>query len=122
MLGVKTGLMWQLAGSDISSIGQRRRWVEETNQGKLSGHDDWRLPTIEETSSLVGREKGKHGSHIHPCFDLKQGYVYTADRRKPGGYWFVDFRQARVFWASGTFAGGFGRVCRTEQIPSPEKV
>jgi len=59
-------------------------------------------------------EKGEHGSYIHPCFDLRQGYIYTADRRKPGGCWFVDFRQAKVFWASGTFAGGFGRLCRTK--------
>ena len=60
---------------------------------------------IEETLSLLGREKAKHGLHIHPCFTGKQGYVFTADRRKPGGFWFVDLRQARVYWASGTMAG-----------------
>jgi len=119
---VKTGLRWQLGGSDISSFRQLQRWVTEVNREQLAGQDDWRLPTIEEALSLLGREKGKHGSYIHPCFAIKQGYVYTADRRKPGGNWFVDFRQARVFWASGTCAGGFGRLCRTERFPSPEKL
>jgi len=113
VVDIKTGLMWQVTGSDISSYGQLQRWIIKINQKKTSGYDDWRLPAIEEALSLVGREKGKHGSYIHPCFDLKQRYFYTADRRKPGGYWFVDFRQAMVFWASGTMAGGFARLCRT---------
>ena len=121
VLDMKTGLMWQLAGSDISSFCQLQRWVTAINQKELSGYNDWRLPTIEEALSLVGSEKGKHGSYIHQCFDSKQGYIYTADRRKPGGYWFVDFRQARLFWASGTFAGGFGRLCRSERTPQPDK-
>ena len=50
--------------------------------------------------------KKKHGLHVHPCFAGTQGYVFTADSRKPGGFWFIDFRQARVYWASGTMAGG----------------
>ena len=29
-----------------------------------------------------------------------------------GGYWFVDFKQGRSYWASGTNPGGFGRACR----------
>ena len=122
MLDVKTGLAWQRAGSDISSVRQLQRWLQEINQKKVSGYDGWRLPTIEEALSLVGRGKGKHGSYIHPCFDPKQGYIYTADRRKPGGFWFVDIRQARVFWASGTFAGGFERLCRVEYTPLPGEV
>lgn len=113
-IDLATGLRWQFSGSDISSFRQLQTWVHMLNEGKFAGFEDWRLPTIEEALSLLAREKGKHGSYIHPCFETKQGYIYTADRRKPGGYWFVDFRQARVFWASGSFAGGFGRLCRTE--------
>jgi hypothetical protein len=109
---IKTGLLWQRQGSEIGSFRQQQTWMAGLNHAGLAGHHDWRLPTIEETLSLIRGEKGKHGSHIHPCFDFKQGYVFTADRRKPGGYWFVDFRQARLYWASGTMAGGFARLCR----------
>ena len=51
-------------------------------------------------------QKAKHGLHIHPCFTGKQGYVFTADRRKPGGFWFVDLRQARVYWHRAPWRGG----------------
>ena len=110
---INTGLLWQRQGSEIGSFRQVQTWMKMINKNGLAGFHDWRLPTIEETLSLIREEKGKHGSYVHPCFDFKQGYIFTADRRKPGGYWFVDFRQARVYWASGTMAGGFARLCRT---------
>ena len=111
-LDLATGIRWQFAGSDINSLRRLQSWIKEINQKKLDGYEDWRLPTVEEALSLLKGEKGNHGSYIHPCFDSKQGFIFTADRRKPGGYWFVDFRQARVYWASGTMAGGFARLCR----------
>ena len=79
----------------------------------FAGFNDWRLPTIEEALSLLEAEKSTEGFHLHRCFDTTQGYIFTADKRKPGGYWFVDFRQANVFWAAGTLSGGFARLCRT---------
>ena len=113
VLDTVTGLLWQRQGSDIGSFRQLQTWMAGINQASQAGFHDWRLPTIEETLSLLCQEKAKHGLHIHPCFTGKQGYVFTADRRKPGGFWFVDLRQARVYWASGTMAGGFARLCRT---------
>jgi hypothetical protein len=110
-----TGLIWQRQGSDIGSFGQLQTWMAGINQAGLAGFHDWRLPTIEEALSLLRQEKAKHGLHIHPCFTGKQGYVFTDDRSKPGGFWFVDLRPARVYWASDTMAGGFARLC-----PIPE--
>ena len=65
-------IRWQIEGSDISSFCQLQCWVKEVNREQFAGHADWRLPTIEETLSLLGREKGGHGSYIHPCFAIKQ--------------------------------------------------
>ena len=45
---LKTGLRWQLGGSDISSVRQLQRWANQ-KLDEFAGHTDWRLPTIEET-------------------------------------------------------------------------
>ena len=108
-----TGLIWQRKGSDHSSFRQAQKWIEKINQSDFAGYSDWRLPTVEEALSLLNQETNEKGFHIHSCFATMQGYIYTADRRKPGGFWFVDLRHARVFWAGGTLSGGFSRLCRT---------
>ena len=108
-----TKLMWQRGGSEISSIRTIQKWVEQLNRSSFAGHGDWRLPTFEEALSLAVSTKNNQELYLHPCFSAAQPFVFTADRREPGGYWFVDFAQARVFWASGFNPGGFGRVCRS---------
>ena len=108
-----TGLMWQRGGYDITSIRNLKKIVSEINQAKLAGYGDWRLPTIEEALSLLEPRENFKGVYLHPCFSKKEPYIFTADERRPGGYWFVDFKQATAYWASGTIPGGFGRLVRT---------
>jgi len=108
-----TGLMWQRSGSEINSIRTIQNWVEELNRTGFAGHDDWRLPTFEEALSLAMKTKNSKELYLHPCFSAAQPFVFTSDKREPGGHWFIDYAQARVFWASGFNPGGFGRVCRT---------
>lgn len=107
-----TGLTWQRGGTDLSSWRRLQLVEEELNRLDYGGYNTWRLPTIEEALSLLTPVKNGHGLHNHRCFSPLQGYIFTADRRKPGGHWFVDFNQAQVYWAAGTgFSGGFGRFC-----------
>ena len=110
---LKTGLMWQRGGCDITTIRNVQKYVAALNAEKFAGFADWRLPTVEEALSLVRPELNEKGLHLHPCFSREQPFIFLADQRSPGGYWFLDFKQASVFWASGTIPGGFGRVCRT---------
>jgi hypothetical protein len=107
-----TNLMWQRSGSDINSIKSIQKWVEELNRTGFAAHNDWRLPTFEEALSLAIKKKNNRELYLHPSFSAAQPFVFTSDKRTPGGHWFVDFAQARVFWASGFNPGGFGRVCR----------
>ena len=110
---LKTNLMWQRSGSEINSIRTIKKWVEKLNRESFAGYNDWRLPTFEEALSLATKKKNIKDLYLHPCFSAGQPFIFTTDKREPGGHWFVDFTQARVFWASGFNPGGFGRVCRS---------
>jgi len=107
-----TKLMWQRGGSDINSIRTIQSWIGELNMSNFAGHNDWRLPTFEEALSLAVKAKNSKELYLHRCFSAGQPFIFTSDKRNPGGHWFIDYAQARVFWASGFNPGGFGRVCR----------
>lgn len=108
-----TGLMWQRGGCDLTTIRNVQKYVEALNSQRFAGFADWRLPTMEEAFSLLEPQRNEKGLHLHPCFSREQPFIFLADQRKPGGYWFMDFKQGTAFWASGSIPGGFGRVCRT---------
>ncbi|MFZ5758491.1 MAG: DUF1566 domain-containing protein [Thermodesulfobacteriota bacterium] len=108
-----TGIMWQRRGCDITSIRRVQNWVRQANEEKWAGHDDWRLPTMTEILSLLEPEQNSKGLYLHPCFSAAQPFIFLANSREGGGYWFCDFKQGTIFWASGTIPGGFGRLCRT---------
>lgn len=109
-----TGLMWQRAGCDLTTIRNVQQYVAGLNAARFAGFTGWRLPTMEEAFSLLEPVLNAKGVHLHPCFSREQPFIFLADQRKPGGYWFMDFKQATAFWASGTIPGGFGRVCRSQ--------
>ncbi len=108
-----TGIMWQRAGHDITSVRKMAGYVEEMNRLHLAGYNDWRLPTLEEALSLMEPTMNEKKMYLHKCFSKEQPFIVLADKRDPGGYWFCDFKQGTVFWSSGTIPGGFGRLCRT---------
>lgn len=113
VIDLKTGLMWQRGGLDINSLRQIRKDIATTNEEGFAGYNDWRMPTIEEAMSLMESEPNGKGVHLHSCFSRHQPFIFVEARRRPGGYWFVDYKQGRLFWSSGTIPGGFGRLVRS---------
>jgi len=109
----KTALMWQRTGLDIASVRTMQRNIKELNETGYAGHHDWRLPTMEEAMSLMEQPLNSKGVHLPLCFSKEQPFIIVAAQRLPGGYWFVDYKQGRAFWSSGTIPGGFGRLCRS---------
>jgi len=107
-----TGLMWQRGGTDIMSYRAVCREAARMNLERFAGFSDWCLPSIAEALSLLEREKSNENQYIHPCFSPEQPFIFVEASRRPGGRWFVDYKQGRAFWASGTIPGGFGRFCR----------
>ena len=113
LIDQKTSLMWQRGGLDIASIRTIQRGIVELNEQGFAGFNDWRLPTMEEAMSLMDPKKNQKGVYLAPAFSKEQPFIFVAAQRKPGGYWFVDYKQGRAFWSSGTIPGGFGRLVRT---------
>ena len=109
----KTNLMWQRAGLDITSVRTMVRNIEKLNKEGFAGYSDWRMPSIEEAMSIMDPLKNEKGTYLQPCFSKEQPFIFVAAKRKPGGYWFVDYKQGRAFWSSGTIPGGFARLCRS---------
>ncbi|MFN2354530.1 MAG: DUF1566 domain-containing protein [Desulfopila sp.] len=109
----RTGLQWQIGGLDICSLRTMNKKVEDIQTQGWAGFKDWRLPSMEEALSLMNASVNFKGVYLNPCFSIDQPFIFVAARRKPGGYWFVDYKQGRAFYASGTIPGGFGRLCRS---------
>lgn len=108
----RTGLMWQSAGLELCSIRSMKRSIEQLNEEGFAGYHNWRMPTVEEAMSLMETAPNAKGVHLHPCFSKEQPFIFVAARRKPTGYWFVDYKRGRVYWSSGTVPGGFCKLCR----------
>ncbi len=108
----QTGIMWQRAGLDLCSRRTMQRKCDQIHKDGFAGFHDWRLPTVAEALSLMESMPNQKGIHLHPCFSKEQPFVFTSARRKPTGYWFVDYKQGKVYWSSGSVPGGFARLCR----------
>ena len=108
----KTGLLWQRAGLDLCSIRSMKGRIEQLNTEGFAGYHDWRMPTLEEAMSLMEPVANTKGVHLRPCFSREQPFIFVQARRSPTGYWFVDYKQGKAYWSSGTVPGGFARLCR----------
>ena len=109
----RTGLMWQRGGLDITAVRSMKRKIEQLNKDGFAGFHDWRMPTMEEAMSIMDKEVNSKDIHLNLCFSKDQPFIFVDAQRKPGGYWYVDYKHGRAFWSSGTIPGGFARLCRT---------
>jgi hypothetical protein len=94
-----TGLMWQKSGSDnFMKFQYAEAYIDELNRKKFAGFGDWRLPTVDELTSLLTPEKQSQGLYISPLFDSTQSWCWTADKRTSGVGWHIYFLFGNVDW------------------------
>ncbi|MCF8084780.1 MAG: DUF1566 domain-containing protein [Deltaproteobacteria bacterium] len=95
-----TGLMWEKGGSSY----QRRYWGAEShinnlNRNKFLGHNDWRVPTLEELCSLLTKKVEKTGLYMEPVFCEEQNTCWSADtssdQERENAY-YVDFSDGGI--------------------------
>jgi hypothetical protein len=99
-----TGLMWDKSGSPSTRTMKRAKfYVKKLNRNRFAGYSDWRMPTIEELSSLLRKEKA-NGIHIDPSFNGKQVRCWSSDQgmeflsstSAPPQFWHVNFREGMI--------------------------
>jgi len=84
------------------------------NSEKHGGYDDWRLPTLEEATSLM--EAKKHGDlYLDPVFNHKQRWIWTADRYSASAAWVVGFRSGGGCYFDRVDSNGSVRAVRGGQ-------
>lgn len=75
-----TGLMWHQSGSSVNLSWKRsKKWVIKLNESGYAGFKDWRLPTLEETVSLLEPSAKNGNQFIDPAFDRTQSNIWTGD-------------------------------------------
>ena len=99
-----TGLMWQQSGSyDYMKRKEVKKWLRGLNRKGYAGYNDWRIPTVEEASSLLEASEKNGNLYIDTVFDKKQRWLWTGDRCSSGGMWRVYFDDGYVDWGDVSF-------------------
>ena len=94
-----TGLMWQQSGSyDYMKRKEVKKWLRGLNRKGYAGYTDWRVPTVEEASSLLEASEKNGNLYIDTVFDKKQRWLWTGDSCSSGGMWRVYFDDGYVDW------------------------
>lgn len=92
-----TALLWERSGSPYPSSWQEaRRRIEVLNRGRFAGRKDWRLPTVDELTTLLSQTP--HGADfcIDPVFDTTQRRLWSCDRCTFTSAWYADARLGYV--------------------------
>jgi hypothetical protein len=94
-----TGLMWQATGSykyassGLVKAADVASYVSGLNSGRHAGFSDWRVPTLEELASVVGKEKREASWSLVEGFDLgAPWYALTTDgvQGDDSAVWTID--------------------------------
>lgn len=95
-----TNLMWQQAGSlKGMRYAEAMKYVEQLNQNRFAGYNNWRLPTLEEGMSLMESKDENNALYIDPdrdlyialIFDRTQRWIWTADHYWVSNAWSLFF-------------------------------
>lgn len=129
LIDVRTGLMWyrfslkptktEVTNWKVVPINPDE-YVAHINTQKIAGFSDWRIPTVEELSSLL-RKNAKYGLHIDNRFLHKERHdlsFFSSDKRLDNkNYWTVDFEKGIISSHSDAVFSGTIRIHKDAYTP-----
>lgn len=117
-----TGLMWHQSGSDENMEWNKAKdWIRSLNRRRYAGYNNWRLPTLEEASSLLESSKNEN-LYIDHVFSKKQWWIWTGDKKDDSkAAWLVYFYLGNVLYHSFGYRNLYVRPVRSLNIkPKPD--
>ncbi len=111
-------LMWQQSGSDgRMEFEEANKYINELNEKRFAGFNDWRLPTLEEAMNLMELTT-ERDLFIDPIFDRKQSWIWTADQNQLQGaslQWVVNFIKGHCYFYLPNYGTNYVRAVRSGQ-------
>ena len=92
-LDEETSLEWAVSASEKPlTYADIDNYIEQLNDEKYAGHQDWRCPGIKELISLLDFDRAAPAIKPEAAFQDDEAYwSYTTSAKNADMVWFVDF-------------------------------
>jgi hypothetical protein len=94
-----TDLMWQQAGPvQAMTWNNASAYISQLNNEQYASYTDWRLPTLEELTSLLEPTKQKSNLYLTPVFGTNQVWCWSADKdlTTKNVAWYISFSSGGI--------------------------
>lgn len=108
-----SNLMWQRSGSFFPmSWDEAHTYVASLNKQEFAGRSDWRLPTVDELSTLIQSAPVMADYCVDSVFDLSQNVLWSADRRSYITAWYCNAAMGFIGYQDTTCRFFVRAVCK----------
>jgi len=95
----RTGLLWERGGSPYAlTHAGALAYAERLNAEEFAGRTGWRLPTVDELSTLLLPEPDLRQLCLAGAFAQAQRRLWSADRKSFMAAWYADAEHGFVWW------------------------
>lgn len=98
-----SGLVWEKYGSRYPLTWDRAHaHVDRLNRNQYAGRTDWRLPTIDELTTLFTGRTEPGDFCLESAFDPRKARLWSADTKAFTAAWYADAELGFVWWQDRT--------------------
>lgn len=110
-----TGLVWEQDGSRYPLTWDRAQaHVERLNRDAFGGRTDWRLPTVDELTTLFTGSTEPGEFCLESAFDPRKSRLWSIDAKAYTAAWYADAELGFVWWQDRTCRFFARAVCSPE--------